>query len=118
MQLYTLSEDQQALKAAARKFATEVLTAAAARTEAAGEDFPAGLLLEMGNLGFLGLDVPAEYGGQGLDTLSCAAILEELAGGWFSSTIYAMNLATCLIPDDVYVQVEQERLNIGSSVTA
>jgi len=94
MQLYTLSEDQQALKAAARKFATEVLTAAAARTEAAGEDFPAGLLLEMGNLGFLGLDVPAEYGGQGLDTLSCAAILEELAGGWFSSTIYAMNLAT------------------------
>jgi alkylation response protein AidB-like acyl-CoA dehydrogenase len=91
---YSLSEDQLTLKGAAQKFAGEVLHGAAMRTEAEGADFPAELLQEMGALGFLGLDVPQQHGGQGFDTLTCAAILEELAGGWFSSTIYAMNLAT------------------------
>jgi len=94
MSQYALTEEQQQLREAARKFAQGYLAPAAAETERAGVDFPAAALKEMAGHGFLGLDVPSEYGGQGLDTLSCAVILEELAAGWFSSTIYAMNLAT------------------------
>jgi len=94
MSQYALTPDQKALREATRKFAQGYLVPEAAKTERAGTDFPASALQEMARHGLLGLDVPAEYGGQGLDTLSCSVILEELAAGWFSSTIFAMNLAT------------------------
>lgn len=94
MTQYQLSGEQKQLREVARKFAQGYLVRAAAETERAGTDFPAAALHQMARQGFLGLDVPAEYGGQGLDTLSCAVVLEELAAGWFSSTIFAMNLAT------------------------
>ena len=94
MSPYQLTEDHKQMRDAARRFAQGYLVRAAAETDQAGVDFPAAALSEMAKHGYLGLDVPTEYGGQGLDTLSCAVILEELAGGWFSSTIFAMNLAT------------------------
>ncbi len=94
MSQYALTEEQKALREATRKFAQGYLFQAAAKTEREGADFPVSALEAMAKQGVLGLDVPAEYGGQGLDTLSCAVILEELAAGWFSSTIFAMNLAT------------------------
>ena len=94
MSQYTLTDDQKALREATRRFAQGYLVEAASRTEREGADFPVEALQAMARQGVLGLDVPAEYGGQGLDTLSCAVILEELAAGWFSSTIFAMNLAT------------------------
>ncbi len=94
MSQYALTGEQKALREATRKFAQGYLVGAAAKTEREGTDFPVSALQEMAKQGVLGLDVPAEYGGQGLDTLSCAVILEELAAGWFSSTIFAMNLAT------------------------
>ncbi len=94
MTQYRLTDEQKQLREAARRFAQGYLAAKAADTEKKGIDFPQEALREMAKHGFLGLDVPAEYGGQGLDTLSCAVILEELASAWFSSTIFAMNLAT------------------------
>lgn len=94
MTQYRLTDEQKQLREAARRFARGYLAEAAAETERNGADFPTAVLHEMAKRGFLGLDVPVEYGGQGLDTLSCAVILEELASGWFSSTIFAMNLAT------------------------
>lgn len=94
MTQYQFSEEQRALREAARSFAQGVLIPAAAENERTGEEFPKAILRDMARHGMLGLDVPTEYGGQGLDTLSCALILEELAAGWFSSTIFAMNLAT------------------------
>ena len=94
MTQYQFSEEQRALREAARSFAQGVLIPAAAENERTGEEFPKAILRDMARHGMLGLDVPVEYGGQGLDTLSCALILEELAAGWFSSTIFAMNLAT------------------------
>lgn len=94
MSQYQLSDAQLQLREAARRFAQGYLAGAAAETERTGADFPVAVLKEMARHGFLGLDVPVEFGGQGLDTLSCGVILEELAAAWFSSTIYAMNLAT------------------------
>ena len=94
MTQYRLTDGQKQLRDAARRFARSYLAPKAAETEKAGTDFPKESLKEMAKHGFLGLDVPAEYGGQGLDTLSCGVILEELASAWFSSTIFAMNLAT------------------------
>ena len=90
MTQYRLTDEQKQLRDAARRFGSGYLAAKAAETEKAGTDFPKVALKEMAKHGFLGLDVPVEYGGQGLDTLSCGVILEELASAWFSSTIFLM----------------------------
>lgn len=94
MSNYKLTQDQLDLRKASRAYAKEVLAPAAMETERAGRDVPSDLLREMGKLGFLGLDIPTEYGGQGFDTLTAAVILEELASGWFSPTSYSMTLAS------------------------
>ena len=91
---YELTSEQLALRDAARKFAREVLHPVSMETEKAHRDFPSELVLQMGKLGYLGLDIPAEYGGQGLDTLSCGVILEEFSSRWFSAASYPMTLAT------------------------
>lgn len=91
---YELTSEQLALRDAARKFAREVLHPVSMETEKAHRDFPSELLLQMGKLGYLGLDIPPEYGGQGLDTLTCGVILEEFSSRWFSAASYPMTLAT------------------------
>lgn len=94
MSVYELTQDQRDLREASRRFAKNVLAAEAMQSERLGRDVPSDLLQEMGRLGFLGLDIPPEFGGQGFDTLTCAVILEELSGGWFSAASYPMTLAS------------------------
>jgi alkylation response protein AidB-like acyl-CoA dehydrogenase len=88
-----LTDDQEALRAAARKFTAEVLTPAMMDVERQGIEFPNELLRQMGSLGFLGLDVPEEYGGQAFDTLTCAVIQEEIAAASFCASAYPTSLA-------------------------
>ncbi len=91
---YQLTEEQRDLRQAARRYGQEVLAPRAMEIERAGADFPADVLRQMAELGFLGLDIPQEYGGQGFDTLTSAVLLEEISGAWFSAGSYAMTLAT------------------------
>ena len=42
----------------------------------------------------MGLDIPEAYGGLGLDTLTCAIILEEISAVWFSAGTYPVTLLT------------------------
>src|SRR5437762_14320170 len=44
-------------------------------------EFPHAIVKKLGPLGFLGVLVPEEYGGAGLDHLSYALIVEELCRG-------------------------------------
>ena len=64
----------------ARRFAeTRVRPAAQDLDET--ERFPAEIYAEMAELGLFGITVPEEFGGAGLDTLSYALVMEELARG-------------------------------------
>ena len=45
------------------------------------EKFNMGLFRQVGELGFIGVTVPEEYGGSGLDATASAIIHEELAAG-------------------------------------
>ena len=46
--------------------------------------YPEALVEQMKELGLFGITVPEEYGGLGLDILTYAQIVEELAYGWMS----------------------------------
>jgi alkylation response protein AidB-like acyl-CoA dehydrogenase len=67
----------------ARRFAeAEVRPRAAALDES--EAYPAELYEQMAALGLFGITTPAELGGAGLDALSYALVMEELARGYAS----------------------------------
>src|SRR5215510_2663794 len=48
------------------------------------DEYPAELVDQMKELGLFGITVPEEYGGLGLDYLTYAMVVEELAYGWMS----------------------------------
>ncbi len=75
--MFQLSDDQKAIRDLARSFARdEVLPGAQARDRS--HTFPADLVGKLAELGFMGMFVPAEYGGAGLDTLAYVLALEEI----------------------------------------
>jgi alkylation response protein AidB-like acyl-CoA dehydrogenase len=47
--------------------------------------FPEEMLEQMKELGLLGITAPEEYGGMGLDLLTYAMVIEELARGWITA---------------------------------
>ena len=61
-----------------RKFAEEKLIPAAADMDKRAE-FPASLAEEMAALQYFGLEIPAAYGGAGLDSVSYAIAIEEIS---------------------------------------
>jgi butyryl-CoA dehydrogenase len=73
-----LKEEHHQVRETARQFADEVL-APRAREIDEKEEFPADVVRQMGQLGFLGLPYPERYGGAGLDTLSYAIAVEEVS---------------------------------------
>lgn len=75
---FQLTEEQQAVRDAAREFAQkELLPGVIERDEK--QLFPAEQVKKMGELGFLGMMVSPQYNGAGLDTLSYVLALEEIA---------------------------------------
>jgi len=75
---FTLSEDQLLIQAAARDFAQNEIAPVAARFDVSG-NFPAETIRRAGELGFMGLEVPLEYGGAALDSICYVLVLEEIA---------------------------------------
>jgi alkylation response protein AidB-like acyl-CoA dehydrogenase len=77
---FDLSDDQRRVRAVAREFAEAELGARIAPFDERHE-FPHEIVGKLGPLGFLGVLVPEEYGGAGLDYVSYALIVEELNRG-------------------------------------
>ncbi len=66
-----------------RRFRDQEIIPFAARYDAEDE-YPEAIVEKMKELGLFGITVPPEYGGLGLDTLTYAMVVEELAYGWMS----------------------------------
>jgi alkylation response protein AidB-like acyl-CoA dehydrogenase len=75
---FSLTEDQQLLRDEVRRFAEERI---APGTEERDREhrFPEEILGEMGELGLLGMMVPEEHGGAGLDPLTYLLAVEEIS---------------------------------------
>ncbi|MFC1913985.1 acyl-CoA dehydrogenase family protein [Chloroflexota bacterium] len=74
---FELTEEQNMIRTTVRDFAEKEI-APVARDNNRDEIFPAGLVQKMGEMGFLGLNLPVEYGGGGADYVSYCVMLEEL----------------------------------------
>ncbi len=73
-----LTEEQRLVQQTARDFA-ERAVAPKARELDKESRWPAELLREMAELGFMGVAVPSEFGGAGMDNLSYALAMEEIS---------------------------------------
>ena len=91
-----LSEEQILIRDTARAFAQEQVLPHVRAWEAAGE-IPRSLLAEMGRLGFMGMCVPAEWGGAGAGMISYVLALEEIAAadGGLSTVMSVNNSPDC-----------------------
>ncbi len=78
MDALELNEDQQALRDLVREFAAKEVAPGARARDESGE-FPAGLFRRLAELNLLGIPVPESLGGAGLDALSIAIAIEEIA---------------------------------------
>ena len=76
--LYPLNEEQKMIRDAARAFAQNEIAPIAAGLDESGE-FPYATIQQMGAMGFMGIEIPEEYSGAGLDTLSYVLALEEIS---------------------------------------
>ncbi len=93
---FQLSDDQRALQDSARRFAQAALPALARRLEEAREPLPAEWLKRYAEMGFLGINLPEAYGGQGLSHLDAVLVLEEFAR--ISGAVAAPIFESCFGP--------------------
>jgi butyryl-CoA dehydrogenase len=91
-----LTEEQQMFRDMVHEFAEKELVPRARHTDEAAE-LNAEAVKKMGPLGLLGLNVPEEYGGAGVDALSAALAIEQIGWGCGSTglTIAAHNGLGC-----------------------
>ena len=73
-----ISEEHKMIQQAARDFAQRAIAPIAAEHDESGQ-FPLETVRQMGELGFMGIEVPEEYGGAGMDTLAYALALTEIS---------------------------------------
>lgn len=74
----TLTEEHEMIRQTARDFAQNEIAPIAAEHDETGE-FPSETVRKMGALGLMGIEVPEEYGGAGMDTVAYVLALEEIS---------------------------------------
>jgi len=74
---FDLTQDQLELQSLARTFADREMRPLACDIESTGEPPRADVLRRLGEMGFLGINIAAEYGGHGLGDLDALLVLEE-----------------------------------------
>lgn len=107
--VHGLDEQQQMVLDMVRAFARDRVAPGAAERDASGE-FPVDLFREMGELGLLGMMVPEEYGGAGMDVVTYLLAVEELARA-DASVAVAMSVtnSVCCWPIVRFGSEEQKR---------
>ena len=88
---FTLTSEQELIQKTAREFAKEHLAPGVIERDDKAE-FPAEQIKMMGELGFMGMMVPEEWGGAGFDTVTYVIAMEEIAAVELAtSTVMSVN---------------------------
>ena len=104
-----LEKHHLALRDVAREFAQKKVAPIAAEFDESG-DFPIETVRQMGEQGFMGIDMPDEYGGAGMDALAYVVVMEEISKACAShGTIMAVNNSLYNIPVYKFGNEEQKQ---------
>ena len=88
---FSFDEEQLMIQDVARRIAQEKIAPTAAHFDQTGE-FPSENIRILGENGLMGIEVPSEYGGAGMDPISYVlAMIEIAAGDCAHSTIVSVN---------------------------
>ncbi|MFN8624411.1 MAG: acyl-CoA dehydrogenase family protein [Candidatus Binatia bacterium] len=117
------NEEQQSLKASARKFLANECTPALLRqleTDASG--FPRALWEQMAQLAWLGLPFAERYGGAGADLVTLAALVEELGRACDPTPYVSTVVASGLLLQDAASEAQKQeflpRIGRGAAVVS
>ena len=76
--LFPFTDEHRMIRETARDFATKSIAPVAAEFDESGE-FPQATIKKMGEMGFMGVEVPEQYGGAGMDTMAYVLAVEEIS---------------------------------------
>ena len=83
---YQLNEEQQMIQAMVSDFARSIILPTAAERDKAKE-FPQDIIRQLGELGLMGMSVPQEYNGAGVDTICYSLALQEIGYACASTAV-------------------------------
>ena len=105
------TEEEQMLKNVAREFLeAEVSTALVREMELDGLGYPPALWKQMADLGWLGMSLPEQYGGQGLPLVYLGLIIEEIGRVMAPVPLHSTMVAALTIESDGTDQQKQDIL--------
>ena len=83
---YQLNDEQKMIQAMVRDLARDLIIPSAAERDRTKE-FPAHIIKKMGELGLMGMSIPSEYNGAGVDTISYSVALQEIGYACASTAV-------------------------------
>ncbi len=105
---FALTEPQETIRKLAADFAAREVSPIAAAIDRE-ERFPAEVVKRLGELGFMGMNVAAEFGGAALDTVSYIVALEEISKACASTgVIMSVNNSLVCWPLETFGNDEQK----------
>jgi len=106
---FALTEEHEMVRKMVRDFAEKELAPKAAEVDEK-EEFPWEAIRKMAGLGLLGLPIPEEYGGAGMDTISYVVAIEEIARACGSTALtVAAHTSLACYPLYLFGTEEQKR---------
>ncbi len=107
--IFELNEQQRMIRDMARDFAAREIAPIAAEIDE-HERFPAEIVKKMGELGFMGMNVPEEFGGSALDSVCYVLAMEEVSKACAScGVIMSVNNSLVCWPLETYATDEQKK---------
>jgi alkylation response protein AidB-like acyl-CoA dehydrogenase len=104
-----MNEQHRMIRDMARDFAAREIAPIAAEIDE-NERFPAEVVKKMGELGFMGMNVPEAYGGAGLDSLCYVLAMEEISKACAScGVIMSVNNSLVCWPLETYGSEDQKQ---------
>ena len=97
---FELTPDQKLIQQTAREFALKEIAPKAAELDKTSR-WPNEILAKMAELGFMGMAIPEEFGGAGMDAMSYALAMEEISAACASCGVI-MSVNNSLFCDPIY----------------
>jgi butyryl-CoA dehydrogenase len=92
---FELAEEQQMVRETTRAFVEREVKPVASRLDREAI-YPSELVKRLSELGLMGILVPQEFGGSGMDLLCCVVAMEEISKAWASLAV-AMSVQNSLV---------------------